>query len=100
MTPFWVWVSAGCALSALFGFSAVRLGARKLGGGPWLLEEPARTTPQLPRPAVFTLPAIDVGVPPALVEVRPAPERPEPRVESPATKPAEAVQAPAPAPTA
>jgi hypothetical protein len=99
MTSFWVWVSAGCALSALFGFSAVRLGARKLGGGPWLLEEPARTTPQLPRPAVFTLPAIDAGVPPAPVQVRPAPERLESRVESPAAKAAEAVQAPAPAPT-
>lgn len=100
MTSFWVWVSAGCALSALFGFAAVRLGARKLGGDPWLLEEPARTAPQLPRPAVFTLPAVDLGVPPALVEVPPAPERPEePPVEPPPAKAAQAVRTPPPAPT-
>jgi hypothetical protein len=99
MTSFWVWVSAGCALSALFGFSAVRFGARKLGGGPWLLEEPARAAPQLPRPAVFTLPAVDLGVPPALVEVPPAPELTEPPAEPPPAKAAQAVHAPAPAPT-
>ena len=99
MTPFWLWVSAGCALSALFGFAAVRLGARKLGGGSWQVEEPVQTARRLPRPAVLTPPAIDVGVRPALVEVPPVREQPEPPVEHPARKAAAAPQVPAPAPT-
>ena len=35
MTLFWLWVSVGCALSALIGFSTVRLGARKFGTDAW-----------------------------------------------------------------
>jgi hypothetical protein len=31
MTLFWLWTSAGCLASAIFGFSAVRYGARRLG---------------------------------------------------------------------
>jgi hypothetical protein len=100
MTSFWVWVSAGCALSALFGFAAVRLGARKLGGGSWLLEQPARTTPQLPRPAVITLPEAPVEVPAARVEAPRAPEPPEPPAERPLPAAPGARPAPAPAPTA
>ena len=100
MTTFWLWVSAGCALSALFGFGAVRLGAHKLGAGSWLVEKPSREAPQSPRPAVVALPAIDVGVPDALVDVPPAPERPEATVDLPPRKSPQAAQAPAPAPTA
>jgi hypothetical protein len=106
MTTFWLCVTAGCALSALFGFTAVRLGARKLGAGAWIVEEPAQAAPQLPRPAVLALTAIDLGAAPVLIEVapapveaRPAPERPKAPVERSPTKAPEAVQAPAPTPT-
>jgi hypothetical protein len=30
VTPFWLWVAAGCVAAALCGFSAVRVGARAL----------------------------------------------------------------------
>ena len=58
-TPFWLWVSVGCAICALFGFSVVRLGARRLGTATWYSEE--LTQRQLPSspPVVLAVPVVD-----------------------------------------
>ena len=42
MTPFWLWVSAGCAACGLVGFSAVRLGVRRLWSEGAATSPPAR----------------------------------------------------------
>jgi hypothetical protein len=103
MTPFWLWVSAGCAMSALFGFSVVRMGARKLGTDAWYGEELAQRELPSPRPVVFAVPVFDLEAPAVAADVHSVHERPqraEPPVRrSPAAK-AAAVQAPPPAPTA
>ena len=100
MTSFWLWVSAGCALSALFGFAAVRLGARKLGGGPWHVEEPAADGAVDCRARRFSLSprSTSACLRRSSKSLRCA-SSPEPPVEPPAAKAAAAPQAPAPAPT-
>jgi hypothetical protein len=102
-TPFWLWVSVGCAMCALFGFSVVRLGARRLGTETWYTEELAQRQLPSPRPVVLAVPVADLDVPTVPADVRPLPERAERTAKRPvrpaARRPAAAqTQAPAPEP--
>ena len=84
---FWLWVSAGCAVSGLAGFSAVRFAGRGLS-----TDIPEAAMPTRLEPARTV---ISVAAAPAVERVRPT--RPAaPR----AKKAAVAEAAPAPAPTA
>jgi hypothetical protein len=97
VTPFWLWVSMGCALSALLGFSAVRFAIPELQAvaGRVLERSPApEPEPELPAPVL-------VASVTAVVERA---ERPPPGSVGPATARTEtmrrraAVSRPAPAP--
>jgi hypothetical protein len=67
MTPFWLWVSAGCAASAAFGFSAVRFAAPRR-------PSPRAPETELPEEYEHSQPA---AAPQALVAIAAvAPERP------------------------
>jgi hypothetical protein len=73
MTPFWLWVSAGCAACTVAGFSLVRVVARVLPAGSPQQREP-RTVAGIAAPA-----PIPVAVePPADL---PAPSVPPPDLE-------------------
>lgn len=92
---FWLWVIAGCAASALFGFSAMRFGARKLltrDAEPTPVASPQPRPPQPLPPVVASVPA---------VRERPARTLPRQRPPSQRQRQAPAARAtPAPAPTA
>jgi hypothetical protein len=102
-TPFWLWVGVGCAMSALFGFSVVRLGARKLGTDAWYGgEDIAQRELPSPRPVVLAVPVFDLAAPAVTADVHPVhehPQRAEPPVRRASATKAAAVQAPPPAPT-
>jgi hypothetical protein len=57
MSLFWLWVSAGCAASALMGFSMVRLGARQFGKDNWQVPG-AQQTPEPPATGLSELLAV------------------------------------------
>ena len=97
MTPFWLWMSAGCALSALCGFSLVRFGVPGLRAvaAPRLERRPA-LEPQAPA-VVASAPAVLERAsrsPRATAGSATLPPRAAPVRRTPA-----AVSRPAPAPT-
>jgi hypothetical protein len=71
MTLFWLWVSVGCAVSALIGFSTVRLGARKLGTDAWPPEPSALPPERAPEVVATASPLLERPVPPAVTRTRP-----------------------------
>ena len=76
MTLFWLWVSVGCALSALIGFSTVRLGARKFGTDAWGAPESARErsaspAERAPEVVATASPLVERPVRPAVTRTRP-----------------------------
>jgi hypothetical protein len=102
VTSFWIWIAAGCACSALFGFSVVRFGARignlrevvespppvpvsRERALPTLAEEapppPTLTEEPLPPPTLAEEPSLplalaeDSAATPTVVRERPAPRR-------------------------
>ena len=120
MTLFWLWVSVGCAVSALIGFSTVRLGARRLGTDGWdtpgQVPEPSASPPERAPEVVATAsPLPELPVRPAAARTRQvtakqttAKQRPQKRAQPKTTKsrptqpkPAQAVPSPtAPRPDA
>jgi hypothetical protein len=79
MTPFWLWVGAGCTACALAGFSAARAGANLLvpglaRGKPGAQERPGRSEPRAP--------AVDRAVVLDRLPARPCPP-PKPTVARP-----------------
>lgn len=110
MTLFWLWVSVGCAVSALIGFSTVRLGARKLGtdawGAPGPAPEPSASPPERAPEVVATAsPLLERPVRAAATRTRPvtakqttAKQTPRKRARPKTAQPKQAQ--PAPIPTA
>ena len=110
MTLFWLWVSVGCALSALIGFSTVRLGARKFGTDAWGAPESARErsaspAERAPEVVATASPLIERPVRPAVTRTRPitakqttAKQTPRKRPQPKTTRPKTAE--PVPEPTA
>jgi len=87
VTPFWLWVSMGCMLSALAGFSAVRFGIPALQTAA---ERPARE-PVLVASSAATVVKRPERRPPGSIG-------PAPRDANAATRRRAAVERPAPAP--
>jgi hypothetical protein len=110
MTLFWLWVSVGCALSALVGFSTVRLGARKLRTDAWDAPEPSVSMPERTPEVVATAsPLRDRPVQPAVTRTtrvtakqttakRTPRKRPQPPTTRPKAEPAPVPTAPRPDP--
>jgi hypothetical protein len=93
MTLYWLWVSAGCAASGLFGFSAVRLGARRLWTEDTAAQAPENEQawpPQPQAPEIVPVPALRERpaspaarrMPKAGAGRQPAPEPTGPRPEA------------------